>query len=65
MILGTPTISQVVNVMKEMEVDALSMLWVNARLAHLLWGQRMMTMQEGDGPKKELVPDGYEELMYN
>ena len=30
-ILGTPTISQVVNMMKEAEVDALAMLWANAR----------------------------------
>ena len=31
-ILGTPTISQVVNMMKEAEVDALAMLWANARV---------------------------------
>ena len=35
-ILGTPTISHVVNVMKEKEIDALGMPWVNARVAHLL-----------------------------
>ena len=35
-ILGTPTISQVINVMKEMEVDALVMPWANVRVAHLL-----------------------------
>ena len=46
--------------MKEAEVDALAMQWVNARVAHLLLVHRMMTMEEGDGPKKELVPDGYE-----
>ena len=34
-ILGTPTICQVVNVMKEAEVDALATPWVNARVAHL------------------------------
>ena len=35
-ILGTPTISCVVNVMKEKEIDALVMPWVNALVAHLL-----------------------------
>ena len=35
-ILGTPTISQVFNVMKEAEVDALAMPWVKARVVHLL-----------------------------
>ena len=64
MILGTPIISQVVNVMKEAEVDALAMLWVNARVAHLLSVHRMTTVKEGDGPKKELDPDGYDQLMY-
>ena len=33
-ILGTPTIGWVVNVMKEAEMDALATLWVNARAAH-------------------------------
>ena len=44
-ILGTPTISQVVNVMIEAEVDALAMLWVNARVVHLLSVHRMMPME--------------------
>ena len=35
-ILGTPTISHVVNEMKEREIDALVMPWGNARVAHLL-----------------------------
>ena len=35
-ILGTPTISGVVNVMKEREIDALVTLWANARVAPLL-----------------------------
>ena len=35
-ILGTPTIGQVINVMKEAEMDALAMPWANARAAHLL-----------------------------
>ena len=34
-ILGTPTISQVVNMIKEKEIDALVMPWVNAQVAYL------------------------------
>ena len=34
--LGTPTISCIVNVMKEKEIDTLAMSWMNARVAHLL-----------------------------
>ena len=64
MILGTPTFSQVINMMKETEVDALAMLWVNVRVMHLLSVCRMMTMEEGDGLKEELDPDGYDQLMY-
>ena len=35
-ILGTPTISHIINVIKEWEIDALMMPWVNARVTHLL-----------------------------
>ena len=63
-ILGTPTISQVVNMMKEAEVDALVMLWVNARAAHLLLVDRMTSVEEGDGLKEELDSDSYDQLMY-
>ena len=35
-ILGTPTIGQVINVMKEAEMDALATPWANVRAAHLL-----------------------------
>ena len=55
-ILGKPTISRVINVMKEVEVDALAMPWANARVAHLLLVHRMMTMEVGDGLKEELDP---------
>ena len=33
-ILGTPIISCIMNVMKEREIDALAMPWVKARVAH-------------------------------
>ena len=63
-ILGTPTISRVVNVMKEAKIDALAMLWANARVEHLLSVHRMMTVEVGDGLKEEPNPDGYDQVMY-
>ena len=63
-IFRTPTISQVINVMKEAELDALAMPWENARAAHLLLVCRMMTMEVGDSLKEEPDPDGYDQLMY-
>ena len=50
--------------MKEEEVDALAMPWVNARVAHLLSVCGVMTMEVGDGLKEEPDPDGYDHLMY-
>ena len=63
-ILGTPTISQVINVMKEAEIDALAKPWVNARVVHLLLVCSMTTMEVGDGPKEEPNPDGYDQVMF-
>ena len=51
-ILGMPTISQVVNVMREAEMDALVMPWVNARAAHLLSVHRMMPIEVGNGQEE-------------
>ena len=62
-ILGTPTISQVVNIIKEAEVDALAMPWANARVAHLLLVHRMMPVEVGDGQKEEVDANGYDQLM--
>ena len=64
LILGTPTIGCIINMMKEVEVDALAMPWANARVAHLLSVHRMTTVEVGDGLKKELGPDSYDQLMY-
>ena len=50
-ILGTPTIGQVVNVMMEAEMDALAMLWVNARASHLLAVHRMAPAEVEDDRK--------------
>ena len=43
-ILGTPNIIPVVNMMKEAEIDALVMPWANARVAHLLSVHRLTTV---------------------
>ena len=44
-ILGTPTISWIVNVMKEKEIDTLTTPLVNASVAHLLSVCRMTTVK--------------------
>ena len=52
-IFGTPTISWVINVIKEAEINALATPWANAWVAHLLLVCRMMTMEVGDGIAEE------------
>ena len=47
-ILGTHMISCIINMIKEMEIDALAMPWVNAQVAHLLSVQRAPVTVEGD-----------------
>ena len=63
LILGIPTISQDINVMKEAERDALAMLWVNARVAHLLLVCRI-TIEVGDSIAEGPSPDGYDQVMF-
>ena len=63
-ILGTPTIGWVVNIMKEVEVDALALPWANARVVHLLSVCRMMPMEVGDGQKEGVDMNSYDQLMY-
>ena len=63
-ILGMPTIGQVVNVMKEAEMDALAMPWANARVAHLLVVCRMMPMEVGDGQDEKFDMNDDDLLMY-
>ena len=63
-ILGTPTISQVINEMKEVEIDTLAMPWVNARVAHLLLVCRMTAVEVGDGIEEESSSDGYDQVMF-
>ena len=63
-ILGTPTISQVINVMKEVEMDALAISWANARAAHLLAIWRMTPMEVGNGQEGGYDTDDDNPLMY-
>ena len=50
--------------MKEAEIDALAMPWVNARVAYLLSVCRMMTIEVGGNIEKESSPDGYDQVMF-
>ena len=63
-ILGTPTISWVLNVMKEAEIDTLAMPWANVRVTHLLSVPRMTAVKVGDGIAEESSPDGYDQVMF-
>ena len=63
-ILGTPTIGGVVNVMREVEMDALAMPWANARAAHLLAVRRMMPVEVGNDQEEEYNTDKDSLLMY-
>ena len=54
-ILRMLTIDQVVNVMREVEMDALLMPWADARAAHLLSVHRMMTIRVGNGQEEKEV----------
>ena len=63
-ILGMSTIGHVVNVMTEAEMDALSMPWVNARVAHLLEVHRMMPMEVGDDQAERFDSNDDDLLMY-
>ena len=63
-ILGTPNISWVINVMKEAEIDALAMPWGNARVAYLLLVCRMIITEVGDSIAEEPNPDSYDKVMF-
>ena len=63
-ILGMPTIGQVVNIMREAEMDALAMPWANARAAHLLVVHRMMPMEVGGSQEGKFDSDDDDPLMY-
>ena len=61
-ILGTPTISHVVNVIKDKEVDALATPWVNAHVAYLLAVQWVAATKE-DCEQDESTPGDYDEIV--
>ena len=63
-ILGTPTIGRVVNVMREVEMDTLAMLWANARAAHLLAIRRMTPVEVGGDWEEECKTDQDSPLMH-
>ena len=63
-ILGTPTIGRVVNVMKEVEMDTLAMPWANARAAHLLVVRRLMLVEVGNDQEEEYTADNDGLLMH-
>ena len=63
-ILETPTIGRVVNVMREAEMDALAMPWVNARAAHLLAVRRMMPVEVGNDQEEGYDTNKDSLLMY-
>ena len=63
-ILGNPTISCIINVMKEIETDALAMPWVNARVTHLLSVYRMPAVKVGDDIAEESSSDNYDQVMF-
>ena len=63
-ILGMPTIGQVVNIMREAEMDALAMPWANARVVHLLVVHRMAPMEVGDNQEEKFDANDDDLLMY-
>ena len=64
LILGTTTISCVINVMKETEIDTLAMPGVNARVAHLLVVCRMTAVMVGNEFTVEPSSDDYDEVVF-
>ena len=63
-ILGKPTISCIMNVMKEKEIDALVMPGANARVAHLLSMHRAATTLLEDQTSEGAYPNGYDEVVF-
>ena len=56
-------ISHVVNVIKEKEIDALVMPWVNTQVAHLLSVQRAVATVEDDQTAGNSNLGGYDEIV--
>ena len=62
-IFGTPTISLVVNIMKERAIDALAMPWANARV-HFPSVCRARTMVVEDETAETASSNGYDEVVF-
>ena len=63
-ILGTSTISHIMNVMKEREIDALSVAWANARVMHLFSVHRAIATVLEDQTLESANPNGYDEVVF-
>ena len=63
-ILQTPTVSHIINVMKEREIDALAMPWANARVVHLLSVHRAVATVVDDKTMESDNPNGYDEMVF-
>ena len=63
-ILGTPAISHVVNVIKEREIDALAMPWANSRVVHLLSVHRAMATLMEDHILEGANLNGYNKVVF-
>ena len=62
--LGTPTISHIMNVMKEREIDTLALPWVNARMVHLLSMCRATATVLEVQTSESTNPNGYNEVVF-
>ena len=62
-ILGTPMISCVVNVIKQREIDTLATPWVNAQVAHLLSVWRPAATVEDDQSAGNSNLGGYDKIV--
>ena len=63
-ILGTPTISHIMNIMKEREIDALAMPWANTRVVHLLSMHGASATVLEDQTSESAYPNGYNEVVF-
>ena len=63
-ILGTPTIGHVVNMMREAEMDTLATPWANTRAAYLLAVRRMTPAEVGNDQEEGYDTNKDSPLMY-
>ena len=63
-ILGTPTISCIVNIMKEKEIDALATPWANVRVRYLLSMHRATATMVDYQTLESANPNGYDEVVF-